>query len=392
MKRHLRSILAWLCIGMTGSLSAQDPFFSQFYLNESEYNPAMVGYRGATSLMAKYKSQWNVARVPGFQTAMVAFEESMPCSVFDYGLSVRSDVEGEGLLRTNDFTGRMAGTVAWDMGYSTHNIRFGLGLGWASKQIDYNRLIFSDELDPKYGKVDGNGIDLPTEFLPPNEGRSLWFFSPALGFSHRILVNRQNRRSPTVHYGVAMHHLFSLGDKEYFGNIESILGSGTRIAPRYNVFAMAEFIVLSDGRSFFSMQPSFTWQRQGPLSYFEIGNRFGLNRAVSVGLHYHAASGLYGLLRDNNWLTVDARFGGLVSKDRRIDLGISYSSNLTGQRNHFGPIFEFSVAVHFASSPSCNLAGYKDEVPYGSDVKCPTSSLTPGRRKMYEGIWYRTIK
>lgn len=391
MRKLNQLLLVALCFGALVGLQAQDPFFSRFYLNESEFNPALVGFRGATTLVAKYKSQWNAARVPGFQTGMVAFEESMPCSVFDYGVSVKSDQEGEGLLRTNEVAGRMAGTVAWDMGYSTHNARFGMGLAWASKQIDYNRLVFSDELDPKYGKVDGNGIDLPTEFIPPNEGRSLWFFSPVLGFSHRILVNRQNRKSPTLHYGFSVHHLFSLGDREYFGNIESILGSGTRIAPRFNAFATGEFIVLSDGRSFLSLQPEFTWQRQGPLSYFEIGNRFGLNRAVSFGLHYHAASGFYGLLRDNNWLTVESRFGGLIGKDRRIDLGISYASNLTGQRNHFGPIFEFSVAVHFASSPSCNLAGYKDEVPYGSDVKCPTSSLTPGRRKMYEGIWYRTL-
>jgi type IX secretion system PorP/SprF family membrane protein len=386
--RYALICLVCLC-AFTQVLRAQDPFFSHFFLNESAYNPALTGFRGATSVMAKYKTQWFAGGVPGFQTASVAFEESLPCSVFDYGLAFRGDEEGQGLLRTIDLTGRVAGTVAWDIGYSSHNLRAGIGLGWASKGIDYTRLIFSDELDPKYGTVDATGIDLPTAFAPLNDGRSLWFFSPAVGLSHRVLFNRQNRRSPTVHYGAALHHAFSLGNREYFGNIESILGAETRIDARWNLFFSGEFILVSDGRSFLSFQPMMRYQRQGVLSYYEVGSRFGMNRDLSLGIHYHAASGRYGLARDNNWLTLEGQLGGIVMKDRRVDLGIAYATNLTGQRNHFGPILEFSLAFHFASSPTCALAGYKDEVPYGSGIKCPTSALTPGRRKMYESIWYK---
>lgn len=379
-------------IGFVQFSYAQDPFYTQFYLNESEYNPALVGYRGATSLMVKHKSQWFLGGVPGFQSGTISFEESLPCSVFDYGVAFQGDQEGEGLLRTLNMTGRIAGTVAWDLGYSSHNLRAGIGLGWASKSIDYSRLVFSDELDPKYGTVDASGVDNPTAFIPLNDGRSLWFFSPAVGLTHRILVNRQNRRSPTIHYGVALHHAFSIGQREYFGNIESILGTETRIDARWNLFFSSEFILVSDGRSFLSFQPLMIYQRQGVLSYYEVGSRFGMNRNISLGIHYHAASGAYGLAKDNNWITLEGQLGGIMLKDRRVDVGIAYASNLTGQRNHFGPILEFSLAFHFASSPTCNLAGFKDEVPYGSDIKCPTSSLTPGRRKMYESIWYKNEK
>ena len=238
-KFYIRLIILIVSISHSDvSLFGQDPFYNQFYMNESRFNPALVGYRGALSVMSKYKTQWNNNQTAGFQTGLLSLEESLPCSIFDYGLSMNGDQEGDGLLKTYELGFRAAGTIAWDAGYSSHNARIGLGLSWSGKRIDYSRLLFSDELDPKYGSVDVLGQDLPTEFIPPNDGRSLWFFSPSIGFTHRILVNRQSRRSPTIHYGIAVHNAFSLGRKEYIGNIESLLDKDTRIAPRFNLFAM----------------------------------------------------------------------------------------------------------------------------------------------------------
>lgn len=390
--KRLFVILGCVFVFALGTSVAQDPTYTQFFLNESRFNPALVGYRGALSFMAKYKTQWNTTGVSGFQSGYFSMEESLPCSVFDYGISMNGDQEGDGLLKTLETALRVAGTVAWDAGFSSHNARIGLGLGWASKRIDYDRLLFSDELDPKYGTVNSQGVDLSTAFIPPNDGRSLWFFSPSIGFSHRILLNRQNRKSPTLHYGIAVHHAFSLGDREYTGNIESILSADTRIAPRINVFANGEFILISNGRSFFSTQPVFVWQQQSQLSYFEIGNRFHLNRNLSMGVHYHGNVSKLDRNMDTNWLTIEGQFGGMTGAGRRIDLGVSYAANLTGLRNYLGPILEVSLGIHLAKSPTCKLAGFGDEVPYGNDIKCPTSALTPGRRKLYEGIWYKTIK
>ncbi|MCB0635203.1 MAG: type IX secretion system membrane protein PorP/SprF, partial [Lewinella sp.] len=265
----------------------QDPFFIHFYNNESTYNPALVGYRGALSVMMKYKSQWAGLGSARFRTGNLAVEESLPCSIFDYGLNVRFDEEGAGIFRTRDFAFRFAGVVPFDVGASRHNLRMGAGFQWSYKSIDYNRLYFSDELDPKYGLTDALGLDLPTNFVPPNDGRSLWFFSPSVGLTHRILFNADNPRSPTLHYGVAVHNAFSLGKDEFTGNEESILQIGTKIARRWSAFGTLEFLPYMQRGTFFSIKPSVLYENQGGLAYWEAGAKFSLNRLLALGCYYH---------------------------------------------------------------------------------------------------------
>lgn len=390
MRGYLHILL--ICLGMAGCSRTfgQDPFFIQFAHSESAFNPSLTGYRGALSLISKYKGQWMQSGSQGFQTVSIDLEESLPCSVVDYGLHVGADQEGSGLLRTTDFGGRVAGTIAFDAGYSSHNVRLGLAMLWASKRVDYSRLVFSDQLDAKYGTVDANGLPNPTSFVPFNDGRSLWFFMPAMGFSHRILLNRQKFRSPTILYGLAIHNAFSLGSQRYAGNIESILEQDTRLPIRWHAFLSPEFVMIAEGRTFVTVRPLLAYQQQGPIHYAEIGSRFSLNRNLALGLYYHGNhhdqdEGF----SNTNWYSIQAEFGGIIGRTKRIDLGIAYAGNVSGLRNQMGPILEVSVALHFATSPSCQLWGFEDEVPYGDQIKCPTSTMTPGRRKMYEGLWYR---
>ena len=380
-------LLGLLCQGL---LFGQDPFFLQFTNTESFFNPSLTGFRGAMSVSAKYKGQWNQSGSPGFQTISLDLEESLPCSFFDYGLHVGTDQEGAGLLRTTDFGGRMAGTIAFDAGYSSHNLRFGLAMMWASKRVDYSRLVFSDQLDPKYGTSNNNGTPNATSFVPYNDGRSLWFIQPAVGFSHRILLNRQRFRSPTMLYGLAIHNAFSFGKRDFSGNIESILEQDTRLPLRWHGFLSTEFVLTSKARTVVTFRPLIAYQQQGPIHYSEFGGRLSVNRNLAVGLAYHTNFHSQETPHNNtDWYSIQLEFGGIVQRSKRIDLGLAYAGNLTGLRNGFGPILEISLAVHFASSPSCSLWGYADEVPYGDQIKCPTSTLTPGRRKMYESIWYQ---
>lgn len=392
---HSKSLFQRLaCITVSlfiySALIGQDPFFVQFTHSESFFNPSLTGFRGALSVTAKYKGQWLRSRGNGFQTLSLDVEESLPCSVVDYGLHVGADQEGDGLLRTTDFGARVAGTIAFDAGYSSHNVRLGLSMLWAAKRVDYSRLIFSDQLDPKYGTTNANGVQNPTSFIPFNDGHSLWFIMPAVGFTHRILVNRQHFRSPTILYGLALHNAFSFGNQRYTGNIESILEQETRLPMRWHMFFSTEFVLFSEGRRLLTARPLAVYQQQGPIHYMEVGSRFSLNRNIAVGIYYHGNTHPQEEPhRNTNWYSVQLDFGSIVDRTKRIDLGLTYAGNISGLRNQLGPIFEISLGVHFAKSPSCQLWGFEDEVPYGDQIKCPTSTMTPGRRKMYEGLWYQ---
>ena len=369
--------------------NAQDPFYAHFYGNESVFNPALVGFKGALSLSAKYKNQWNSNQFNGFKTTQISIEESVPCSYFDYGLNMNWDQEGDGLLTTIDAGFRIAGTVAFPIGQAIHNLRFGTGLQWSNKWIDYSRFIFSDELDPKYGYKDAFGNDLKSQFVPPNDGRSLVYFTPSFGFAHRILFNKNDKNSATLNYGLSFHNFYSLGKSNVTGNVESILGTNTKIPTRYGFFANYEFIALSTRNSFISFKPLIVFEQQQNIHYFEIGNRFSINRNLGLGIYYHfnnqSKQGW-----NTNWFTINAELGKINSRHQRFDFGLSYSDNLTGVRNYLGAIVEISVAIHFASSPSCKLIGKGDKVPYSYDTKCPYNLFSLSKRKLYENIWFKS--
>lgn len=380
-----------LCCLLAPSAEGQDPFFTHFYNNESSYNPALVGYRGAFSLLTKYKSQWGSPQMAAFRSGVASLEESLPCSIFDYGLNASFDEEGEGVFRTYEFGARLAGTVPFDWGRSRHNLRFGMGLQWSFKTIDFSRLVFSDQLDYKYGLLDRMGIANASSFVPPNDGQSLWFFTPSVGGAHRILLDARNPRSPTLHYGVAIHNAYSMLRGRNSGQEESILDIGTNIPSRYTFFGMAEFIPYLDTRGpfFIGIRPLILHQRQGGLQYWEAGTRISASRLLAFSMYYHFNEAP-DQGRNANWFTLALEFGGLLSKQQRFDIAFAYSGNFTGLRNQAGPILEASVSYHFGKSPSCGLAGLENELAGGGAMPCPTSAQTPWRRKMYEGIWYQS--
>ncbi len=370
------------------ALWAQDPFFIHFFNNESFYNPAMVGYRGAMTINLKYKSQWGSKELSPFQSGIISLEESMPCSFFDYGLSFRFDQEGEGLFNTYDFGGRFAGTIPFLVGNSLHNLRAGASFQWTHKNIDFSGLVFSDELDPKYGQFDRFGFDLPTGFVPPEGAGARWFFTPSVGFAYKIISNENGTKPLTFTLGGSVHNAFSLGAEE-FGDVESILGLEARIPPRYNAFLQTEIILFNNNYRFGAITPSIFYQNQEGLDYFELGSKFSLNQQLTIGAFYHhSPNALSG--NPTDWMTFMLEWGGLFSNDeKRFDLGLAYSNNTTGLRNFVGPIFEISLSIHLRKSWGCSMMGRSDEVTYSKGAKCPTKSFSRNRKKIYENIWYQ---
>jgi type IX secretion system PorP/SprF family membrane protein len=378
-------ILLLICVGWLHRGWAQDPFYAHFYDNQALFNPAMVGLNGSLSFNAKYKSQWPANNVSPFISGMVSMEESMPCSLFDYGISLNFDEEGSGRFRSYDFGFRFAGTPAFTVGNSVHNLKLGAAFQWSLKTVDYSKFIFSDELHPKYGPVDVFGNDLPTGFIPPNEGESQVFFTPAIGVAYHWLSNENSERASTIQLGGSVHNAFSIGNS-LLGNEESILNIGTKIPVRVNAFARAEFILSNNRRTFWSMGPVFFFQKQGQLQYAEAGIHTSINRYLNGAILYHfSPKTMSG--NATNWFTFQVEFGGLISNENRIDLGLSYSNNFSGLRNVVGPMLEFSISYHLAQSPVCKMMGRGDEVPYSNGAKCPTAAFSPGRKKMYDNIW-----
>jgi type IX secretion system PorP/SprF family membrane protein len=375
---------------LTIPLFAQGPFYTHFYGNESMFNPALVGQMGALSIGLKAKQQWHDQEVEGYRTIQAIYEESMPCSFFDYGFAVTQDQEGEGHLRTRQFGGMLAAPLRLSPP-SANNIvqlRLGIGIFWGQQSVDYSRLLFIDQLHPKYGLSGPDGQPIATAFLAPNDGLSNWYFQPSGGANLRIVMNPKNPYTSNINVGIAMHNLVPWTGANGRGHSWSVLGLGTPTVPRLTYFLSWEKIAGRLGRNYIALQPQVFMQTQRGLAYLEMGGDVSFSRQFTLGAYYHT-SRPYENQSSTNWGSIQIETGFFTNRKSRIDLGLGYSFNVSGLRNFIDNIYELSLRFSFAAGPACSLAGQPPAYLGQQLYQCPTLLQSAGRNKIYENIWYK---
>ena len=149
-------IIGFLLIFVNATSFAQDPEFTQFYANPIYLNPAMAGTHGCPRLNLNYRNQW-----PSISGAFVTNSVS-----YDQFVNVLQG--GVALMVTNDMAGK--NTLNWttvNLAYSYHlqvsrkfTLLFGAQAGWNQKFLDWSKLTFGDQIDPRRGFIYQTG-DLP---------------------------------------------------------------------------------------------------------------------------------------------------------------------------------------------------------------------------------------
>ncbi|MCB0634186.1 MAG: type IX secretion system membrane protein PorP/SprF [Lewinella sp.] len=362
-------------------LLGQDPFFTHFYGNEALFNPALTGNSGALSIKLKAKHQWHSSSTAGYRTYLAALEESLPCSFFDYGVSVLQDMEGDSYLRTQQFGVGLASPLPIATGLSGNllQLRLGINILWAQQYVDYSRLLFIDQLDPKYGQTNANGQSIPTAFVPPNDGRSEWYFKPSGGFALQYVINPKSVKATAINLGGAIHNVVSLQSW-------SVLGLESQVLPRYSAFLNVEFVLGYLQQQYVSFKPQLFWQDQQGLTYWETGGMISFSKLVSAGMYYHGSRPKDGLA-PTNWGSAQLEVGFFPGPGSRIDLGFGYAFNFSGLRNQVANVYELSVRFSFAKSPMCSLAGAPAPYDTKGALPCPTLRRST-KSKIYENIWY----
>lgn len=144
MKRILFSFSFFLFSSFL--LFAQDPQFSQFYANPLGLNPGMTGNTQQGRLAGIYRNQW--AAVPSsasdaFKSYAFSYDHNLAQQHSGVGLQFVRDRAGTGGLRFTDVSGLYAYHITVNRFL---NINAGMRFGYTSKDIDFNRLTFGDQL------------------------------------------------------------------------------------------------------------------------------------------------------------------------------------------------------------------------------------------------------
>ena len=163
MLRQLSFILVGLFLSQ-GSVLAQDPIFSQFYASPLQINPAFAGVTYAPRISLNYRNQWGLID-GGFETYAATYEQSVEALNSGFGLMLMTDNIGNGLYRTSYASAVYGYKVQLGREFFA---KFGLEAGLIQNRLDWDRLVFPDQLDPILGGQDAGGNPFQSEEQRPD--------------------------------------------------------------------------------------------------------------------------------------------------------------------------------------------------------------------------------
>lgn len=309
---------------MIGQIAAwgQDPVFSQFYATPLEVNPAFAGITFAPRVTLNYRNQW-----PGLNNAYVtyaaAYEQSLEQLNSGVGLVIMSDNAGDGIYKVTRFSAIYAYQLELDKNLF---VKFGVQGGLIQNTVDWNKLLFGDQIDPINGPSGGGNPILSQEAPPENLNKS------SLDISSGILVYGSN-----FYGGVAVKHLNS-PDESLLGVNENL---NVGVPLRIIAHAGAEFTLErgNNVRSPSFISPNIMFNKQGDFWQVNGGAYAGLDQ-IYLGLWYrHAAS------------NPDAVIGLLGYRYGVLRIGYSYDFTISQLADAgTGGTHEISLTLNLADS------------------------------------------
>lgn len=138
---------------------AQDPQFSQFYANPLYLNPALAGATECARINLNYRNQWP-SLTKAFITYSLTYDQNLSSINSGFGLIVLNDRQGDGALNSV-----LIGAIyAYNLQVSEGiYIRFGAEAKYYQQHLDWDRLIFADQINPVNGSINNISNQSPPE-------------------------------------------------------------------------------------------------------------------------------------------------------------------------------------------------------------------------------------
>jgi len=240
MKRLLFSALLTIS---AGAGIAQDLEFTQFYSNPVYLNPAFAGTHGCPRFALNYRNQWPALR-GSYESIAAAYDQ-----YFD------NISGGFGVLLYNDIQGVALNTTSGALVYSYHlrinrkwTALFGAKAAYTYKTLDWSKLSFGDQIDPRRGFIYQTG--------DVQRGGQKQFFDASAG----VLVFNKN-----FNVGMAANHLNTPN--------ESVIEGNSPLPMRFTAHASANIALgqVSKYRNSTVIMPSVLYSYQQGFQQLNLG-------------------------------------------------------------------------------------------------------------------------
>jgi type IX secretion system PorP/SprF family membrane protein len=256
----IKRLLFILSLLFCGSVTySQDVTFSQFLYSPSYYNPAATGIdRG---LLGTVNYRRDLIYLPSkFETIAVGLDQSLHDTELKglggLGLFIIQNQEGEGNLKTLELgipiSGRVELTEQW-------TLQAGVAPVIYQKTINWDNLVFSDQLNPYYG------INKPSAALLDATPK-VNFFDFDVGLWARYdsdPTQQANVQNDVFDLGISIQHIPE--PNQSFFTQKSIVPSKYVLMARYS-HSLGDYRLLES-----KLQPVLLFESQGPMQDFVMG-------------------------------------------------------------------------------------------------------------------------
>jgi type IX secretion system PorP/SprF family membrane protein len=308
-------------------VKAQDVIFSQFYTTPVQLNPAFAGNTLAPRVSLNYRDQWhNISNA--FATFTASYDQFIEPLNSGFGFTLLSDKAGGGIYNKSSASVNYAYVLK--MPRSGVNLKFGIEAGVGQTNVDWNRLVFLDMIDPVKGYVKGAA----TQEVPP-QNFSKSYFDVSAGF----LVYSKHW------YGGASFKHLNTPDQSI---LESKTQLNTGLPVLYSLHGGYE-IVLSESRKRVTsyITPNLLIAHQGPFTQINVGAQAGVG-ALFGGLGFRHT------IRNS-----DAIIANIGVKKGIFKFGYSHDITVNGLTSSFGA-HEISIVLNFDENFDRSKPNYLD--------------------------------
>ncbi|OOQ61663.1 PorP/SprF family type IX secretion system membrane protein [Mucilaginibacter pedocola] len=152
IKKHLYGLLL-LTVLCCVNAQAQDHMYSQFFNSPNYLNPALNGqFEGDLRMSLIYRNQYSSIGNGGLSYLTATIDYNVPRFGGGFGLMFTRASEGTAYLNKNN----ISGIYSYSVGSESFVLSFGLQAGITNRSVDYSKLVFSDQIDPRLGYIPGS--------------------------------------------------------------------------------------------------------------------------------------------------------------------------------------------------------------------------------------------
>ncbi len=298
-----------------GVTYAQDAQFSQFYANPLFLNPGLAGVTECGRINLNYRNQWP-SLSNAYITYSASYDQNIPGINSGFGFHAMSDRQGDGALVRN----------AISAFYSYHLqvsepiiISFGVQGSYYMESLDWQKLIFADQIDPTTGNVNPGSSESP----PPNDNVSTVDFSVGAVMAYY----------DQWFAGVAVHHLTE-PNISFYDNSDSKLPMKFTIHGGVNI-NLSQGMLGYIGDDDWSLEPQLLYMQQEGF------------KQLNVGLYVSKKPLVLGAWFRSNFGNPDAAVLLVGLRFNNIKVGYSYDFTISNIGGSSGGAHEVSFSWDF---------------------------------------------